>query len=111
MTVLELATRRTGSLRKGLNVAEFILWWHVGLASFGRSDFTMDELAELVGKSRAQMFRDQSAYREAFHLHPSPGDLDLPAIRAWGERMVKAGEDLHAADMAMGVMLEAGAPA
>lgn len=107
MTVLEVATRRTGSMRKGMHVMTYFLEWHLAAAELGRRDFLMDDLAPVIGKSRAQAFRDQALFREVFPDHSTPGDLaesvHNTAVRDWADAIVAAGRKASAGDLAGGM--------
>lgn len=107
VTVLEVATRSTGSIRKGVQVLTFFLEWHLVAEMLGRRDFTMDEFAEVAGNSRAQAFRDQAKFREVFEGHSTPGDLaesiGNTAVQEWARAIVSAGRAASPADIAAGM--------
>lgn len=81
-SMMEVAAERVG-LRKAYRAGVFVATWAICSRSLGRPPETVDEFAEWACISRAQAFRDQNNYREAWPEFPSPtellGHLDVQA--------------------------------
>lgn len=65
-TLLVAATKRLGSVRQGLQAIGFVQDWITTSEVLRSNEFKVDDIARVVGKSRAQVFRDQGVFRSAF---------------------------------------------
>lgn len=73
-TLLELVYARTGSLRRTVQVAGFILAWGIARRELGRAP-KMDEYAAYWKTTRRTAFREQARFREAFPELDNPGPI------------------------------------
>jgi hypothetical protein len=72
--VVAAAAERVG-LRKAFSVGLFIAVWRVFTVANGRPPATVDEFAKWCNISRAQAFRDQALFREAFPDFSTPTEV------------------------------------
>lgn len=78
-TLLVAATKKLGSVRQGLQAIGFVHDWVITSEVLKANDFKVDDMARVVGKSRAQLFRDQGVFRAAFPDLETPQAIaDLP---------------------------------
>lgn len=73
-TVVAVAVSRVG-MRKAYKAAVFVGLWAYVTREHGRPPVTVDEFAEWMELSRAQAFRDQQVFRQAFPEFPTPTEL------------------------------------
>jgi len=73
-TLLELVYARTGSLRRTVQVAGFILAWGVVRRELGHAP-TMHEYAQYWKTTPRTAFREQKRFREAFPELDNPGPV------------------------------------
>lgn len=67
--LMVLATERTGSVRKAMQVVRHLNEWAICQAYLDRDDFTVPEMLPLIGKSQAQVYKDVARFKEVFPDH------------------------------------------
>ena len=97
-TLMEQFTRAHG-WRRGHYGPTFVVMWGTYRAATKLDEFTVDQVADWWGFSRAQMFRYQAAFREVYGPKSTPAVvLDSPVNVAFLRRVEDLGRALKAFD-------------
>lgn len=93
-TVNAILVKRLG-IRRAINVEIFIMCWSVFRQTNDRDPDSLDELADVIEKDRATLFRWQSDFREALdNRWSTPGEF-LDAHKVGGLITPKQVGKLH----------------